>query len=160
MIVKAETATVPPDTISAESRTKFEVAVPTLPSMTTVELSDLSALNQVAVEVNTATADVMALAAALALEALAKAVALNVRVASRFWVDTAVSAVAGCVPSYMRSLPELSRAAAASMEALRVAVAALGLRDILGAYGYRVQSVSVCVEIIYLGLGESARYDS
>lgn len=90
----------PPITIDVLFSTRFDVAVPTLPSITTVVPFDAKQRYHEAVPVAFADAsEPIALNVIKPFDAAGAAVALNVNSASNTCVVIAVSAVAGCVPS-------------------------------------------------------------
>ena len=98
--VNAVMSTSAPLTIETVVMTMFAVEVPTDPSKTAVVPSDFRHRNQVAVPVALALVSaVMLFADATPDEAVANAVDPNRSSARSTWVLTAVSAVAGCVPS-------------------------------------------------------------
>jgi len=91
--------TADPELMATEFNTISAEDVPTVPSNTTDEPSDLSVRNHVAVPVASALeSDVIAPAVETPLDDDPKAVDANRNSANRVFPDRAVSAVEGCVP--------------------------------------------------------------
>src|SRR5579859_6577676 len=94
-----EHETVTPDENAVVGTVASHPLVPTVPSCTPVVSSDFTRRYQDAVPVNSAAADVIALAVFVPPDAAPKAVDESASFANLFCVVTATSGDAGCVPS-------------------------------------------------------------